>query len=328
VSAEDFAVQFVAPEHAELAAEPLRAEPLGEGELVGRTLVSLVSAGTELASYRGLLSGKYPRGSGYAAVFEVEEAGPGVSDVRPGDHVFGMGGHRLRQRVRRRECVPLPASLEPERAVFARMMGVTMSTLVTTMARPPDLVAVTGLGVVGLLGAQIFAGCGYRVLACDPAPARREAARRCGLSDVRERIPLEDQSVCGQLALVLECSGHEAAALDGCRAVRKRGEVVLVGVPWERRSDLPAFDLLHAVFHSYAVLRSGWEWELPRQRGEFRPGSIFENFRAAVDWLAAGRVRVEGLGEARSPRDCQAAYQDLLHDRCTKLSVLFDWREI
>jgi threonine dehydrogenase-like Zn-dependent dehydrogenase len=323
--AEELVVRFTAPERAELAAEPADERPLADAEVAGRTLVSLVSAGTELASYRGLI-GAFPKSSGYAAVFAVEAVGSAVTDLKPGDRAFCMGNHRLRQRLERRECVQVPAALEPERAVFARMMGITMSTLVTTTARPPDLVAVTGLGVVGLLGAQVFAAGGYRVLACDPAEGRREAARRAGLADVRERIPLDDPEVKGRVALALECSGHEAAVLDGCRAVRRRGEVVLVGVPWEKRTELPAFDVLHAVFHNYAVLRSGWEWEVPRQREDFRTGSLFANFAAAMEWLAAGRVRVDGLWEARAPRDCQEAYQDLRHGRCPKLSVLFDWR--
>ena len=326
--AESFAVRFTTPERAELVAEPADEWPLKETEVAGRTLVSLVSAGTELAVYRGLLPGKFPRGSGYAAVFEVEAVGAAVTDLKPGERAFCMGNHRLRQRLERRECVPVPAGLEPERAVFARMMGITMSTLVTTAARPPDLVAVTGLGVVGLLGAQVFAACGFHVLACDPVEARREAARRAGLADVRERIPLDDPGVKGRVALALECSGHEAAVLDGCRAVRRRGEVVLVGVPWERRADLQAFELLDAVFHNYAVLRSGLEWEVPNQREDFRSGSLFGNYAAAMEWIAAGRVKVDGLWEARTPRDCQAAYQDLLLGKCSKLSVLFDWRGV
>ncbi|HOX06553.1 MAG TPA: zinc-binding alcohol dehydrogenase [Planctomycetota bacterium] len=325
--AESLAVRFAAPERAELVADPAEERPLKDTEVAGRTLVSLVSAGTELASYRGLI-GAFPKSSGYAAVFEVDAVGSAVPDLKPGDRVFCMGNHRLLQRADRRECAPVPAGLEPERAVFARMMGITMSTLVTTTARPPDLVAVTGLGVVGSLGAQLFAASGYRVLACDPVESRREAARRAGLTDVREAIPLDDPEVKGRVALVLECSGHEAAVLAGCRAVRRRGEVVLVGVPWEKRAEMPAFDILHAVFHSYAVLRSGWEWEVPRQREDFRTGSLFENFRAAMEWIAAGRVRVDGLWEARSPRDCQAAYQDLLKGRCARLSVLFDWQGV
>jgi threonine dehydrogenase-like Zn-dependent dehydrogenase len=320
------AVRFTAPERAELLEEPARDEPLAPDEVAGRSLVSLVSAGTELASYRGLI-GSFPKGSGYAAVFEVEEVGGEVTDLSRGDRVFCAGNHRRLQRHKRSRVARVPEGLEPERAVLCRMMGITMSTLVTTTARPPDLVLVTGLGMVGLLGAQIFAECGYRVIACDPVAERRELAGRCGLGDVRERVPLDDDSVCGEVSLVLECSGHEAAALDGCRVVRRRGEVVLVGVPWERKTDIPAFDLLDVVFHKYAVLRSGWEWEVPRDREDFRAGSLFDNYRAAMKWIAEGRVMVDGLTEARSPRECQEAYQDLLQSRCRGLSILFDWRD-
>jgi len=113
---------------------------------------------------------------------------------------------------------------------------------------------------------------------------------------------------------------------DGCRAVRRRGEAVPVGVPWEKRVDMPAFDVLDAVYHNYAILRSGWKGEVPRQREDFWTGSICDNLGAAIEWIAAGRVRVDGLWDARAPRDCQAAYQDLLKGRCQKLSVLLDWR--
>ncbi|MHC4915764.1 MAG: zinc-binding dehydrogenase [Planctomycetota bacterium] len=321
----DFAVRFTAPERAELAEEAANGDPLAPDEVAGRSLVSLVSVGTEISCYRGLI-GTFPRGSGYATVFEVERVGEGVTDLARGDRVFCAGNHRLLQRRRREQVARVPDDLAPERAVFCRMAGITMSTLVTTTARPPDRVVVTGLGVVGLLGAQIFAKCGYEVTACDPVADRRALAESCGLGDVRERVPLEDERVCGQVSLVLECSGHEAAALDGCRVVAKRGEVVLVGVPWEKRADLPAFEVLAAVFRKYAVLRSGWEWEVPGGREDFRAGSLFDNYRAAMKWIAEGSLRVDGLAELRSPRECASAYRDLAAGECGRLSVIFDWR--
>ncbi len=132
--------------------------------------------------------------------------------------------------------------------MFCRLMGVSWTTLVTTTARPPDPVVVTGLGPVGNLAAQIFQAAGYAVTAVDPVASRRTLAKQVGLTDVQETVPAIE------VALAVECSGHEQAVLDCCQHVRKRGEVVLVGVPWRKRSELSAFDLLHAVFHRYAVL--------------------------------------------------------------------------
>jgi threonine dehydrogenase-like Zn-dependent dehydrogenase len=239
-----------------------------------------------------------------------------------------MGPHRSYQRMAQEQVVRVPEGLDPAAAVFARLMSVSMSTLATTAARPPGKVLVTGLGLVGHLASQIFAACGYEVTACDPSTARREIGRRAGIRRVLPAVPVEDPTYVGQVELVVECSGHEQAAVDGCRIVRKRGEVVLVGAPWQRRTELTAHELLHLVFHRYVVLRSGWEWELPLQATEFRRGSIFGNLEAALRWLADGRVRVDHLATMLPPSQAQPAYQDLLHQRSERLSVVFDWTSV
>ena len=299
------AVQFAAKEQAQLAEVESPPDPLGADEVEGPTLATLISPGTELASYqeqaRFYRPPTYPHGSGYAAVFQVEAVGPGVASVRPGDVVFAMKPHRSVQRCRQDEVLRVPAGLDPHAATCARMMGICMTTLATTNARPPAIVLVTGLGIVGHLAAKVFDRCGYRVIAVDPLESRRELAARTGLADVRPAVPLDDPAVAGPVALVLECSGNEAAALDGCRVVHKLGEVVLVGVPWTPHTALTAHDLLFEVFYKYAVLRSGWEWEIPRHSDD------------------------DGLYEVRAPNDPQSAYQDLLHHRTDRLTICFDW---
>jgi threonine dehydrogenase-like Zn-dependent dehydrogenase len=248
-----------------------------------------------------------------------------VTSLKPGNIVFGMAGHRSFSRLPAAEAVPVPAGLPLEQAGLARLMGVTMSTLVTTTARPPDPVLICGLGIVGLLGAQVFQAAQYEVVACDPDERRQELARQCGLQRVSAQPPLDDPALAGQIALALECSGHEAATLAAVQMVRKRGEVVLIGVPWVPRAQLSAFDLCHAVFHKYAVLRSGWEWEVPRHETEFRTGSQFGNFARALRWLAEGKVRVEGLYQVFAPADAAQAYRGLLEHSLERPAVVFDW---
>jgi threonine dehydrogenase-like Zn-dependent dehydrogenase len=251
--------------------------------------------------------------------------GSEVGDLGVGERAFCMGPHRSYQRVAREQALSVPDTLPPEQAVFARMMSVSMSTLTTTTARPPAPVLVTGLGLVGHLAAKIFASCGYPVTACDPSVSRRQVAEQSGIRRVLPAVPLDEAGFAGEVALALECSGHEQGALDGCRVVRKRGEVVLIGAPWQRRTDLFAHELLHAVFHRYVTLRSGWEWELPLHPTEFRHGSIYGNVAAALQWLAEGRVEVAGLYERVPPGEAQRAYQNLMHQRLPKLAVVFDW---
>jgi len=158
------------------------------------------------------------------------------------------------------------------------------------------------------------------------------ARRRVELLDVElPSAPLGDDELAGPTlatavsAGTVECSGHEQAVLDGCKVVRKRGEVALVGVPWRACSDMLGHALLHAVFHRYAVVRSGWEWELARRPADFRTGSIFANYAAALAWLAEGRVSVAGLYRKVAPADCQQVYDDLFGGRFPALAAVFDW---
>jgi threonine dehydrogenase-like Zn-dependent dehydrogenase len=182
-----------------------------------------------------------------------------------------------------------------------------------------------GLGPVGHLGAQLFRACGYTVFAVDPVESRRALLAAKGIPAFAA-VPLEDKAVAGDISLALECSGHEQAVLDACKAVRKRGEVVMVGVPRVRRTQVYAFDVLAAVFRGYVTLRSGWEWEIARHPADFRVGSVFGNMAGAIRWLAEGRLNLDNLYALARPSDAQKIYQDLLNHRSPAPSMLFDWR--
>ena len=159
-------VVFPAAREAGVIEVPDFADELGPREVRGRTLVTLTSPGTELnGGFIGAPGAMFPFFPGYASVFEVEAVGAEVDDLSAGAVVLSSGGHCERQQAQRNDVVALPDGLAPEAAVFARLAGVSMSTLNTTTARAPTRVLVTGLGPVGNLAAQIFAGCGYQVTA-------------------------------------------------------------------------------------------------------------------------------------------------------------------
>lgn len=321
-----FAVTFTGREQAELLETPIDPSPLGPDEIAGHTLYTLISAGTELNG--AYLGEKFPRTPGYAAVFTVEAVGSAVETVKVGDRRFCMGTHRSYQRVAVKDSLPVPDAVQSPWAPFARLMGVTMATLTTTPARPPQLVLVTGLGPVGHLGAQIFQACGYPVIAVDPDANRQAITRQVGIERVYSRVPLEDPEVVGKVALHVECSGHEQAALDGCKVLQKGGELSQVAAPWSRRTEIYAHEILRLVFFNYLTVRSGWEWQLPMVNTPFQTNSIWGNFAAALDWLGAKKVVVGDLYDLVSPRDAQNVFQDLLHQRTESLAQVFDWTKL
>jgi len=179
-----------------------------------------------------------------------------------------------------------------------------------------------------MLTAAIFAHCGYDVAAIDPSPMRRELADQRGPPEVLENLPLEDPRFEGHVGLVLECSGNDQAVLAGSKVLTKGGEIILIATPWARKTDLTAHDMLLLAFHNHVTIRSGWEWSLPTQPTEFRRNNTFGNYRVALDWLADGRVAVEGLCQTVPPRQAQDAYTQLRAGSCRHLSVVFDWTDL
>ena len=309
--------------------------PLGDTEVRGRTVVSLISPGTELA---WLHEGNYPLRPGYAAIFEAEELGPSVEGIAKGDLLLCMGAHRSVQQFDQKYTIKLPANLLAEHAVIARLMGVSMTTLMTTTARPGDKVLVCGAGPVGYLAAHQFVNAGYDVTVIEPDHPRQVQMKNSGIHKVLSAIPLDDVAYNGQVALVVDCSGHEKAVLDGCKVVRKMGEVVLVGVPWKAHTQILAHEILHAIFFKFAVVRSGWEWEVPILSQGFvweelyrgynnAPHSTMSGLRLALDWLAADKVPLAGLVTTQKVVNPQTNYDALIAKKIAEPFVVLDWMD-
>ena len=155
---------FTAPSSVEIREEPLP-EP-GPGQLLVRTLVSAISAGTELLIYRGQaplgmtvddtissLKGTigFPMRYGYAAVGEVAATGPGVTGNWQGRRVFVFHPHESLFLADIKEVHLLPLGMEPEEAIF--FPNVETAVTLTADGNPSigEQVAVFGQGIVGLL---------------------------------------------------------------------------------------------------------------------------------------------------------------------------------
>ncbi|MER7172127.1 zinc-dependent alcohol dehydrogenase family protein [Streptomyces mesophilus] len=229
--------------------------------------------GTDLHILKGDVPTVEPgRILGHEAVGTVQETGPSVTTVRPGDRVLiscitacgrcrfcreaaygqclGGGGWILGHRIDgvQAEYVRVPFAdtsthLLPDQVTNeqALMLADILPTsyevgILNSRVTPGDVVAVIGAGPIGLaaiLTARLFSP--SRIIAIDPAPARREAALQHGAhlaldpgEDITARITELTDGLGADVAI--EAVGIPATFEMCTRIVRPGGRVANVGV--------------------------------------------------------------------------------------------------
>lgn len=140
---------------------------------------------------------------------------------------------------------PIPNNLRDEDAVLIEPLAVALHGLYTTPARPGDVLAVVGLGAIGLLVTQLACRMGYRVLAYDRVSEKIALAEQLGA------IPLAADSGEADLAkswqkagvsTIFECAGAAPALTMAIAAAPRGANVVVVGLA-DQASSLSEFTL-------------------------------------------------------------------------------------
>jgi threonine dehydrogenase-like Zn-dependent dehydrogenase len=179
---------------------------------------------------------------GYSLAGRVIEVGSDVPDIAVGDLVACAGSqdahHAEIVAVTRSLTAPIPVGLDPFDAAFVAPGGVAVEAVRRTDCRLGESVMIFGLGLLGLMAAQVARTAGLTVIGFEPSAERREAARRVGIEDVIDpTLPEALDFVMDRtegfgadaaiLALVSESSEPVNQAL---RFTRRGGRVVGVGV--------------------------------------------------------------------------------------------------
>jgi predicted dehydrogenase/threonine dehydrogenase-like Zn-dependent dehydrogenase len=224
---------------------------LGQMSLIGKARARpeqvrkvLQVARTEgwLTAYRAAMrSLAMPIALGYCSAGEVVEVGRDVTDLRVGDRVACGGGgqanHAEVVAVARNLCVPVPVSVDLRSAAFATLGAVATQSVRIADVRFGENVVVIGLGLVGLLTAQILRAAGCNVFGIDVDEGRVTFAREQAITDgaARGAPNLEAQVASftgghGADAIVITAAAptNDPVALAGDLA-RYRARVVVVG---------------------------------------------------------------------------------------------------
>ena len=222
-----------------------------------RTLYSGISAGTELTAYRGsnpylskrweekrrlFLEGgvslQHPiEGWGYEEVGEVAEVGSEVTEVQPGDVVWGTWGHKSTTVVHENWAAQrkLPPDIDPMVGIFSRIGAIALNAVLDADVHLGEYVGVFGQGVPGLISGQLARLNGGTVIAVDGIPGRLELAKSLGAAhvvDFTKGSPAEEiKGLTGGRGadVSIEISGSYQALHEAIRSTAYNSKVVSAG---------------------------------------------------------------------------------------------------
>jgi L-iditol 2-dehydrogenase len=177
----------------------------------------------------------------------------------------------------------LPDTLSDEEGSFTEPLACVVRAVRRSALHPGDLAVVIGLGTVGLLMAQAFRAAGVEVLGLDVLSERIVFARAYGVSatSATEPGPLEQvrELSDGRGAdLVMVTVSGESAFRQALNLARAGGAVHLFAATPGALAQIE----LDELYHRELMIQTTYS-------------SSPDDLRAALDLLASGQVRVQGL---------------------------------
>lgn len=231
-----------------------RPEPVaGPGTVVVRVRAAGLNA-ADLQQARG----DYPAPPGWPAdvpglevAGEVEQVGPGVVGIAPGDRVMalvGGGGHAERIAIPADLLLPVPEGLSWEEAAgFPEAFSTAWDALVTQAGiRAGDRVLVSGAaGGVGTAMVQVAAVSGAHTVASVRRAELHSRVKSLAPEGRLDVVTPGEEAVHAPYDVIVELVGGEDC-LQRVALLRSRGRILVVGVQAGTTAPLRMFDLMLA----------------------------------------------------------------------------------
>lgn len=274
-----------------------------------------------LESVRAKLDQPLPLG--YCNVGTVLAAGAGVRGFAIGDRVASNGKHAEVVSVPTNLCALVPDAVDDDSAAFTVVSSIALQGIRLVAPTLGERIVVSGLGLIGLLAAQLLRAHGCAVLGIDVDPERLALARAFGVEtvDLRTQDPVHAALAFSRgrgvdAVIIAAATASNEPVSQAARMSRKRGRIVLVGVVGLElsRADFYEKELSFQVSCSYGPGRYDTDYE---DAGHDYPVGFVRwteqrNFEAVLDMMADRRVDVAPLISHRfSIDDAQGAYDVL-----------------
>ena len=244
---------------------------------------------------------------GYCNVGTVIEVGRDVTEFKVGDRVASNGPHSEYVSVPKNLVAKIPEGVSDEQAAFTVIGSIGLQGIRLVNPTLGETVVVVGLGLIGLITAQLLKANGCNVIGFDFDQSKIDLADSYGIDAVNPgkgvkqvEYVLQKTNQVGCDAVIITASNPSNEIISqSAQMSRKRGRIVLVGVIGLdiKRSDFYEKELSFQVSCSYGPGRydSGYEeggndYPLPYVRWTEK-----RNFEAVLNALSNGSLDVNSL---------------------------------
>ncbi|HEV7347456.1 bi-domain-containing oxidoreductase [Telluribacter sp.] len=244
---------------------------------------------------------------GYCNVGEVVAVGEGIPDIRVGDRVASNGPHAELVCVPRNLVTKVPTGVSDEEAAFTVIGSIGLQGIRLLNPTLGETVVVVGLGLIGLLTAELLRLNGCQVIGIDLDEQKLKLAAARGITTcnpARGDDPVkfvEDftQGTGADGVIITASAKTNDIISQAARMSRKRGCIVLIGVVGLdiSRAEFYEKELTFQVSCSYGPGRYDDDYE---QKGHDYPLPYVRwtenrNFQTILQLLSSGLLDVKPL---------------------------------
>jgi len=265
---------------------------------------------------------------GYCNVGRVIAIGKGVEGFSIGDRVASNGPHAEYVCVPKNLVIQIPDVVSDEEASFTVIGAIGLQGIRLANPTLGETVVVVGLGLIGLVTAQLLKANGCKVIGFDFDNVKVELARKFGIDAVNPADGIDQvgyvQNATGNIgadAVIITASNKSNEIISqSAKMSRKRGRIILVGVIGLdiSRADFYEKELTFQVSCSYGPGRydehyehKGHDYPLPFVRWTEK-----RNFETILNAIASHSINVKSLITERIALDnYNEIYSDMNNGR-------------
>ena len=244
---------------------------------------------------------------GYCNVGRVIAVGDGVTDFKVGDRVTSNGQHAEYVSVPQNLVAHIPDNVSDEEASFTVIGAIGLQGIRLLNPTLGETIVVTGLGLIGLITAQLLVANGCKVIGVDIDNAKLELAKQWGITpfnpisdgDVVKFVEEQTNGVGADGVIITASAKTNEIVSQAARMSRKRGRIILVGVIGLNlsRAEFYEKELSFQVSCSYGPGRYDENYE---QRGQDYPLPFVRwtekrNFEAILQTISSGKLQVKEM---------------------------------